>query len=146
MKLKLFFFVTLSSFACYAAEPNIVPMRKGEQAPFTGVLLSPEGVANTIADSEAKVDAESARQQHVCAEKIIKLEGTANQAKIKCDSELLRVNAQLESCKRMESEYIRRIEELEKNKPNVWLWFWSGVVGGTVLGGLTFFAISPMIQ
>lgn len=146
MKLKLFVLVTLSSFVCQAADPDVTPVKKGEQVPFSGVLLSPEGVAKTISESEAKVDLERVKQQHTCAEKIIRIEGAANESKIRYESDISRANVQLDSCRRMETEYLKRIEELEKNKPNVWSWFWVGATGAAVLTGLTFFAISSAIQ
>lgn len=146
MNFKPLLIVLFYSSFVSAADPEVVPVRKGDQVPFTGVLLTPEGVAKTIAESDARVEAEVAKQQHTCNQTRIKLEEKCAADKISCSANEQRVKAELESCKRLEVEYVKKIENLEKNWPNVWSWFWMGAASGAVVTGVTFFVISSLVQ
>lgn len=145
MKGKIFFATCLTTLICYA-EPDVKPVKKGEEAPYTGVLLSAEGVANTIAEAELKIDLAVAKEKNTCNESILRLNSEKEKLRIQLTSDVERVNVQLSSCKRLEEDHLKKIDELEKSMPNKWTWFWMGAATGAATLGLTFFAISSVLQ
>ena len=117
-------------------EPNVgkavSPMKKGQRAPFTGVLLSPEAVADITVEFESfperlklEVDMAVGMSQVDAQHRIDMLlaEGAADlsvaEAKLKAQ---LQVNSVLS----------KRIEKIEAEMGNTTLWFGMGITGGVV--------------
>ncbi len=122
--------------------PAISPMKKGQTAPFTGVLLSPKASATITVELDSiaeKVVIEVARaraeEQAVCAYKV-------NETKIKLDADL-KVALAMYGAKRDENKILsERLKKVEDDRPNVLLWTGLGAGGGIVLTVLTIFAVN----
>lgn len=124
----------------------ITPMKKGDKAPYTGVLLSPKSTASILVqlksvDERIKIEVNKARGE----EKAQCIKATSDQvAKYEADVKVL--NASIE-------EKLKRIEFLEKkldaetkSHPNVTLWTSLGAVGGIAVTSLTFFLVSQAVR
>ena len=120
----LFLLAFLTNFA-YANE--VVTLKKGESAPFSGTLLSPEAAAKIIVDSDS-----SLQKCLIDAEKDLALQ------KAELEFQIKNKEASLAACTlkytQMEQLYEKQITFLEKQavqpewaKP---LWFVGGVVAG----------------
>ena len=118
-----------------AGEPDIgaaiSPLRWGQTAPFTGILLSPEATATVIAEINAnpklvKLEVEKERkvQQAQC-------EAEKEHIRITLGADKKILQAQLDA-RRKEIEILTdRLEKVEDSQPNMLLW-----VGGSFLGGV----------
>lgn len=124
----------------------ITPMKKGDKAPYTGVLLSPKSTASILVqlksvDERIKIEVNKARGD----EKAQCTKATSDElAKHEADVKVL--NASVE-------EKIKRIEFLEKkldaeikSHPNVALWTSLGVVGGIAVTSLTFYLVTQAVR
>ena len=115
----------------------ISPMKKGQKAPFTGVLLSPAAVAKVLTELkylQEKIDIEVQREVKTCtAECTFKIETV----KIELETDKKILQAKLEAEEKQNKILVDRVKKLEKNQPNVLLWS----AGGAVVGVLTTIAI-----
>lgn len=124
----------------------ITPMKKGDKAPYTGVLLSPKSTASILVQLKS-VD-----------ERIkIEIAKTKGEEKALCTKALDDHKVKSETDKKVAAatidEKIKRIEFLEKkiadeekSKPNITFWTSLGAVGGVVVTSLTFFVVSQAIR
>lgn len=137
--------VILISSLSYA-EPVITPMRKGQAAPYTGVLFSPEaaaGVITEISSTPEKIRIETeAAVKTAEAKKDFKINELTSQCRT--DKEVLQ--ADIDSLKRKNELLLSDIEKLQKDAPNKPLIFGAGVVGGIALTLATVFAVSYMVK
>jgi hypothetical protein len=119
----------------------ISPMKKGQTAPFTGVLLSPQAVAtitvnlNSIAD-KIKIEVTKAHGDDKA-----QCDALVNTIKINADADSKRLNAQLTASKADNKVITDRLAKAEKSAPNLSLWVGGGVLGGIVLTLVTTFAV-----
>lgn len=120
----------------------ISPMRKGQTAPFTGVLLSPKAVTTIIVE------------QNSVPEKIqIEVDKTRKEEQVKCDFKVIEITAPLitdkkileasqEANKKQINLLTEELKKSEDSRPNVVLWTGLGFVGGIAVTVLTVFAVS----
>lgn len=118
------------------------PMRKGQKAPFTGVLLSPSAVADVIVEIESTEE-----RIHIEVMRALEFEQAEYEKKI----EVLKTTSTSEksilqaSIDRKNKDIIDLNAELEKSKKaqtNPLLWAGIGFAGGLVVTVLTVFAVS----
>lgn len=112
--------------------PAISPMKWGQKAPFTGILLSPKAVAivmtelNSIEERiQIEVDRGVATCQANCNFKV-------EQVKISMDADIKILKAQLEARKKENEILTERLEDAEDGINPIW---WAG--GGFLVGALT---------
>ena len=137
------FLVILFAFPAWAQEGVITEIQKGQQAPFTGVLMDPTAAAKVLADKKY----------------------TAEECRLEIDRELKLLSAQLEldlqisdiklksSTKKYEQllttkdEEIGRLQELALESPNDYSHWWlaGGVLGGIIIS-ISVFAIAVEIK
>lgn len=122
--------------------PAISPMKWGQKAPFTGVLLSPGAVATVIAELNAiddllkiELDRERKTQQAKCDFRV-------EQVKIVLEADKQVLKAQLEARKREINILNERLKKVEDNAPNMALWVGGSFVAGVLVTVLTTVAVS----
>lgn len=123
--------------ALVAGEPDVgaavSPMKKGQTAPFTGVLLSPRAVATVtvnLQSIEEKIKIEVNRATELAK---VKCDADVNAEKIKAEADTKVFQAQLEARNAELKILTDRLEKEEKAKPNLLLWTGGGVLGGVLL-------------
>lgn len=113
--------------------PAVSPLRWGQKAPFTGVLLSPEAIAKIIADvkaTPAAIEIEVQRERKV---QQALADHRVEQARIVADADRKVLEAQLEFSRRENTLLLERLEEVESDQPNMALWVGGAFVGGVVV-------------
>lgn len=123
----------------------ISPMKKGQRAPFTGVLLSPEASANIIVEFETfqeriqlEVNKAIKQEQADCQKKTSDLEAASV-----ADKKILQ--ADIDEKERAISGLNLDVKKLKDEKAAAWApttWIGLGAAGGILLTVLTAFAIS----
>lgn len=122
--------------------PAVTPMKKGQTAPYTGVLLSPRGLATIVATvdtanekTKIEVDKATGQAQAQCTFKV-----SEAQAKNEADQKILQ--AQLTE-KLAEIDMLTNLVKKEQaSRPNTTLWTGVGFGGGVLVTVLTVFAVS----
>lgn len=111
----------------------ISPLKMGQKAPFTGLLLSPEAIADMIAELNSipeQIEIEKKKTLETCeAQCTFKLEWS----KIESNTDNKILNARVEAEERQNKILVERVKELEDDKSNLLLW----TAGGAVVGVLT---------
>lgn len=142
ISILLIFVMTFSSISYADGNPVITPLRKGQFAPYSGVLFSPEASAKVITELESfpertKIEVEAAVKTAE-AKKDFKISEVQSQCKT--DKDVLQ--ASIDSKNDEEIILQNRIKELEDNVPNKPLIFGAGFVGGILFTLATVFAVS----
>lgn len=123
----------------------ISPMKKGQKAPFTGVLLSPQSSANIIVEFETfqeriqlEVNKAIKQEQADCQKKVSDLS-----AQSETDKKILQAN--IDEKGRTISNLRTEVKKLNDDAAARWApttWIGLGTAGGILLTVLTAFAIS----
>jgi len=113
--------------------PIVTPLTKGQPAPFSGVLLTPEAVAKVIADAQdcpkrIKVEADHARD-------VQKAEDDKALADAQADAERDKkvLQAGIVSRDGQIKDLTAALQTSENARKNNWLWVGGGVVAGALL-------------
>ena len=135
--------VILFAFPAWAQEGVITEIQKGQQAPFTGILMDATAAAKVLTDKKYTEE-----QCKIEMDKELKL----LQAKLGLDVKIC--NSKLISCQessskiiKIKDEEIARLQEIALDSPNdysIW-WLTGGVVGGIALS-VAVFAVAVEIQ
>lgn len=125
-----------TSFPCLADPSNlpvIVPLTKGQPAPFVGVLLTPEAVAKVIAETKdckqrIKVESDRARDMQ-------KVEDDKHIADVLADTERDKkiFQANITSRDGQIKDLTSALQNSENARKNLWLWVGGGALAGTLL-------------
>lgn len=145
MKSKIFAFFLICILCCistttYAddqfelSSAVITPLEKNEKAPYQGILLSPEAIANIIADYKAfeekmKIELERQKREEEAQKKF-----EINNIISTCNADKKILDAKL---KRSEGDNKLLLEEqkkLEKSQKNVLIWTLAGTGAGILVG------------
>lgn len=123
---------------CFAQDAQIVPIEKGEKAPFSGMLLSDDATAKM----KAKIDTadEACKVKLTYADEICKADTAEKVGLIDSKLTLCSETSQAKITFRDEEidDLAKRLHEAEKRQANGQLYFAGGVVAGiglTVLAG-----------
>lgn len=131
----------------------ITPLKKGQPAPFPGVLFSQPAAASVVADisvSKEKIKAEVDKAVTTAvAEKQLELDDV----KSRCAKDKTDLGSQLEG---KTKDIVRlsddlkiadaRIKKLEADMPSRSTWFTVGLVGGIVVTVVTVFAVGQIAK
>lgn len=117
------------------------PMKKGQKAPFTGVLLSPRAAAKITVELQNIDEKIKLAVDRIQAEDAIRCEAKVNETQIHADADKKVLQARLDASLKDNNVLIKRIEKEEKDRPNVWLWATGGAVGGVVTTVLIIVAV-----
>ena len=137
------FLVILFAFPAWAQEGVITEIQKGQQAPFTGVLMDAKAAAKVLTDQ--KYTAEECKIEMDRELEILraKLELDLKISEIKLNS----ANEKYTSLLNIKDEENKRLQELALKSPNDYShwWFAGGVIGGIVLS-VSIFAVAVEIK
>lgn len=120
----------------------ISPMKKGQVAPFTGVLLSPKAVASIsteLTNIQKTVDIEVKR---AVSEEAAKKNFEIESVRIKSDADKRVLEAKLASKLEEIKVLSDRLKKVEGSDQNLILWVGGSFLAGVVLTVLTVFAVS----
>lgn len=131
-----------------AAQPNepdvgaaISPMKRNQQAPFTGVLLSPAAVASIIADINSKNEAIRIEVDRAIKSQSAKHEYDISLLKLRSESDnkisQIRIDEQRKELNRVDEQ----LKKEREDRPNPMVWASLGLGAGIILSTLTASAI-----
>lgn len=118
------------------------PLRKGQKAPFTGILLSPSSVAYIIVEMETfqeKINFEISRAVKINQ---TECERNASNSEARTTADKKELQAQINENNRKINILNEQLKKEKKSQTNPGLWLGLGVAGGVVLTVLTTFAVS----
>lgn len=122
------------------------PMKKGQKAPFTGVLMSPAAVAETIVDIEGveeRIHIEITRavqaEQAGCEKKLSDLD-----ARLTADNKVLK--ASVDGKTRQINILNVELEKAQSMSRNRYLWGGLGFAGGVLISVLGVYAVSQVTK
>lgn len=110
----------------------VAPMKKGQIAPFTGVLLTPEAVAtvtvelNTVAE-KIKIAVERAQEEAAA-----QCTAQVNEVDIKATTDKKVLEANLEAQIKENEVLADRLKKAEKKGPPTMFWFGTGAAAGVL--------------
>lgn len=147
---KLIAFLIITSFTTVTLaqdKPVISPLQKGQQAPFSGVLLNDVAVADIVTQKEAQEKKCDATIEMAKTEEKVKCQYSLNVIKIDAGAEKkaleARVNALLSSNDSLVKRAIDAEKKVVESKKDDTFWFAGGIVSGVLLGVLsTYFIVS----
>ncbi len=119
----------------------ISPMKKGQVAPFTGVLLSPKAVASIITELDSipktiKIEVDKAR-----GDEKAKCDFRAGEAKAAADADAKVAAAKIESNMKRIGVLEDELKKERDARPNLGVWVAAGFVGGVVVTAATTYVI-----
>lgn len=130
------------------ADPGeaISPMKAGQKAPFSGVLLSPKAVASIISKLKTVEKAKqlAAAEAKETAEEVCKNEKNLLTIRTDTDKEIL--NARIESNKQVIGIYEKKLQEANESQSDPALLVGLGAAGGIVASILTVLAVSQAMK
>lgn len=122
------------------------PMKRGQRAPFTGVLLSPSAVATVVVEFESFEERlhievmKSVAEERAAGDKRL---GDAN-ASSTADKKVLQSN--FDAAKRESDMFKKELKDLRDSQPNPYFWAGIGAAGGVVFTLLTVFAVAQVTK
>jgi len=124
----------------------ISPMKRGQRAPFSGVLFSPSAVATTIVEFESFEE-----RLHIEIMKSVAEERAAGDKRLSdanaiavADKKVLQSN--FDAAKREATAFKIELKDLKDSQPNPYLWAGLGGAGGIVFTLLTVFAVTQITK
>lgn len=120
--------------------PVMSPLKKGQVAPFTGVLLSPTAAASIIAeiksiDAKVAIEVDKAKKDAAA-----KATFDLKEAEARCTTDKKVLQAGIES----RDVRIKILEDKVSTAPNPVLWASLGAVGGIAVTALTVFVVTSV--
>lgn len=122
-------------------EATVTPLAKGQPAPYEGVLLSPDAVANIMAEKDEADEREKLAVQHQADVDAANTKYQIDVLNAKCLADATVLRAELDDNKKQVNLLT---DQLKKNSGSTSTTTWIGVgaVGGVVVTLLTVFIVS----
>lgn len=121
--------------------PVIAPLSKSQPAPFTGVLLSPEAVAQMVAQQDTAQASQKLAVQHQADLDAAQLKYQIDQLMTTCLADKSVLQAQVDDGKKQVQILNDQLKKTTGGPPAS-LWVGIGAAGGIVATLLTVFAVS----
>lgn len=135
-------FVSFFASVASAEEAQMSPLKKAEPAPYDGVLLTPQAVADIIADIATKNDEQQAAVKRAVGETEAQCRYHENEVRIKLEADNKIVQAQLEGRNRENKLLNESLKKAEDRQSNPALWAGVGVVLGAAATVLIVWAVN----
>jgi hypothetical protein len=129
------------STAAPTPPPVIFPLTKGQPSPLTGVLFSPEAVAQIIAQRDTAATAAQLAVQHQQELDAAAQKYALDSQQSTCDADKKVLGAQVLDLQN-QNKILQDQLKKETSGPGAPVWIGVGVVGGVVLTVVTAFAIT----
>lgn len=120
----------------------ISPMRKGQKAPYTGVLLAPQSLASVVAELESVPEKIKIDVNKAVSECQTKCELAASNAATRCTADKAILQSSIDANEKVVKAYDEKVKKLESQKTNPLAWLGVGAAGGIAVTILTVFAVS----
>ena len=120
---------------------QIAPLHEGEEAPFSGILLSPEAHAKVQAQIESipqRLELARLEEKKLCE---ARCEFKVNEVKTDLTTEKRILEVKLDAVLKENNVLTQRIKKIEDDKPNTMLWYIGGVLSGALLSIGTVFIV-----
>jgi len=124
----------------------ISPMKKGDKAPFTGLLLSPRATATLMAQMNTAKDQVKIEVDRTLGEATARCDFKLSEQKTASDTDKQILNSQVRSQQRDIQILTERLTIEQNSKSNTWLWTGLGFAGGVVATALTVFVVNSTIK
>jgi len=124
----------------------VSPMRKGQVAPFTGLLFSPAATATIIAEIESKQDEIDLEVQRAISEISVRHNHQLDIIRIRNEADSKIDKLRIDDQKREIDRLNLRLKEEREDRPNVLVWTVVGVGAGVILSTLTAAVIVSVTQ
>jgi hypothetical protein len=125
----------------------ISPMKKGQVAPFTGILLSPKATATIVAQLNTLQEQIKIEVDHARAEEKAKCDFQVAETRTHLEADKKVLQAQVDSRDKQINILNGVIKQHEENRPNTSLWVGLGTGLGFVVGaGLTVLTVYVVNQ
>lgn len=125
---------------------GLTPIRKGQAAPYAGVLLTPKAVATIIAEKETEKEKIAAMVDAAVKTAEAKKDFQIAELKTNCETDIKNqkviANANLEKVKLLE----KTVKQLQDDMPNRTTWTVVGFVGGVAVTLATVFVVSQAVK
>lgn len=130
------------------ADPGaaLSPMKKGQTAPFTGVLMSPRATATIIAELNTLDDRIEIEVNKAKGNAKAQCDFNLAEQKTNSDADKGVLQAQLDDSKKQNSILNDALKKANTDKPNVPLWTGLGAVGGVVATILVVFGVAQLTK
>lgn len=120
----------------------ISPMRKGNRAPFTGVLLSPRAMAKILVDIKTAQERVAIEVDKAKAECEANCDKKASDKAASCEADKKIAEATIEQNIKEIQSLNKELKDLRDDQPNVYLWTGLGVLAGIGVSVLAVYAVS----
>jgi hypothetical protein len=124
----------------------ISPMKKGQKAPFTGVLLSPEAVATVITEIKSLDDKIKLEVQRVTSLQQEQCRKEKTDLQIRSDADKKILQSDIDDKLRTINLLEENLKKEQEDRPNKVVWAGLGAAGGIAVTILTAFAISKVTK
>lgn len=120
----------------------ISPLKQGQHASFTGLLLSPAAVAKIVVQlnneqAQRDIEVKKAQDTQKALDQLVINDLNSQLAYLKTTTD-----AEVKSRDEQIKTITKKLQDVENNKSNPMLWAGLGTVGGVVLSVVTIFAVS----
>lgn len=125
---------------------ELVPLKKSDQAPVSGVLLPASAVATIVSEFEQFNERIKLEVDKVTRESNAKLtyEIAACSTAAKAEKDISDARVQRQA--KYNLDLIDQVAKLEKNRPSRKVWFLLGTAAGVLVTGAAFFAIERAVN
>lgn len=124
----------------------LAPLDQYDLAPYRGVLLSPDAIANIIADYKTFGDKLRIELERVKAEDEANKKFAIDELTASCTTDKTIANEKLADAERRNKMLLDEQDKLEKSKKNVKAWALGGVAVGLVVGMLGFYGVLSVVK
>lgn len=122
------------------------PMKLGQRAPFTGVLLSPTAVANVIVEFETFEERLHVEVMRSVSEERAAGDKRLSDANAGCVADKNELQANLGASKRETDAYKTELKNVKDSQSNPYIWAGLGALGGAAFTLLTVFAVTQVTK
>jgi hypothetical protein len=126
--------------------PVLAPMKLGQRAPFSGVLLSPSAVANVIVEFETFEERLHIEVIRAVSEERAAGDKRLSDASAGCVADKKELQANLHASKRESDLYKKELKNTIDSQPNPYIWAGLGALGGAAFTLLTVFAVTQVTK
>lgn len=112
----------------------ISPMKKGQVAPFTGILLSPKATATIIAQLNTMQDQIKIEVDHARAEEKARCDFRVAETENRLETDKKILQAQVDEKTKTNALLTDQLKKAEESRPNLPLWVGLGTGVGLVVG------------
>lgn len=122
--------------------PAITPLKQGQTAPYTGILLSPRATGTIIASVSTQNDRTKIEVDKAVADTQAQCTFKTSETQAKADADRQVLQAQLTEKSTEIDTLTNQIKQEQASRPNATLWTGLGFGGGVLVTVLTVFAVN----